>query len=84
MVRVEVASSARGQVHQPAARLQQGRDAVYEGEVAEVVGAELRLEAIGRAAERACHDARIGDDHVKGSPISQERIGAGSDARQRG
>ena len=46
------AVARRGQVDQARAGLQQRRDAVDQHEVAEVVGAELGLEAVGGLAFR--------------------------------
>ena len=37
--------------------------------MAEMVGAELGLEAIGRVAEGRCHDAGIDDDDIKLTPV---------------
>lgn len=60
-----VALAADGDDTRRAARAQHARDdGVGEDEVPEVVGAELPLEAIGRRAVRARHDARVEHEHV--------------------
>src|SRR6202012_5425066 len=53
-------------------RLQLLRQEAGEGEVAEVVGAELELEAVGGLATRRRHHARVVDQQI-------ERLGAGGD-----
>src|SRR3984957_2078049 len=52
--------------------------------MAEVVGSELGLEAIGGMPERAGHDSGVGDHEIKRPGPGQQRIGAGAHARQRG
>src|ERR1700722_17496362 len=52
--------------------------------MAEVVGSELGLEAIGGMPERAGHDSGVGDHEIKRLGPGQQRIGAGAHARQRG
>src|SRR4051794_18879144 len=51
--------------------------------MAEMVGAELRLEAVGRATMGCGHDAGVGDHDVERSSVSQQRVPTGTDARQR-
>jgi hypothetical protein len=51
--------------------------------VAEVVGAELSLEAIFGDALRASHDAGVRNQQVKWLTLSQHLVRAGSNAGQR-
>jgi hypothetical protein len=51
--------------------------------MAQVVGAELGLEAVGRRALAAGHDTGVGDDEIERLAGCNERVGAGPDARQR-
>jgi hypothetical protein len=52
--------------------------------VSQVIGAELRFEAIGCVAERCGHHSRIGDDHVEGLTFGPQVIGASAYAFQIG
>ena len=52
--------------------------------MAEVIGAELGLEPVGGLAERAGHDAGVGDDEVELLAVGEERVGAGAHAGERG
>ena len=47
-----------------------------------MIGAELHLEMVGRIAKRRGHHACVGDDHVEGLALSEQLIGAVSDARK--
>ena len=51
--------------------------------MAEMVGAELRLEPVRRLAERRRHDARIANDEIERLAVGDERVGASPDARER-
>ena len=73
---VDVAVAGRGEDHQSSALAHQRRNGINQDEVAEMVGPELRLEAVGGEPLRAGHDARIGDHHVEGLPPGQEGVGA--------
>ena len=55
-----------------------------EQEVAEVVGAELRLEAVDGGALRAGHHPGVADEHVEHRVVLQEAVGEGADAGQVG
>ena len=59
-------------------------DPVDQHEMAEMVGAELGLEAVGGAAERGGHHPGIGDDDVERPAVGDEGVGAGAHAGQRG
>ena len=48
------------------AKLQQRDELVDEYEMPEMIGAELRFEAVGGLALRTRHHAGIGDDHIEG------------------
>ncbi len=74
--------AGRGQVHQPGARLHQRGDPVDQHEVAQVIGAELGLEAVRRLAERRRHDAGVGDDQVERLAGRDQGVGAGAYAGQ--
>ncbi len=50
---IREAVPGRGQVDQPPAGAEQRGDAIHEHEVAEMIRAELALEAVGRAGRRA-------------------------------
>ncbi len=76
--------SGGGDVHQPAARRHQRGDAVHQHEVAEMVGPELGLEAIGGVPEGRAHHAGIGDHDVEGPPVGEQGVGAGAHALERG
>ena len=86
IVQIDVgeAVAGRGQIDQPRARLQQRGDPVDEHEMAQVVGAELGLEAVGGLALRAGHDAGVGDDDIERLAGRHQRVGAGAHAGQRG
>src|SRR5262245_20223812 len=86
IVEVYVRKAVAGgrEIDQAAACAKQGRDAVDENEVAEVIGAELRLEAVARLRKRRGHDSGIGDDQVEGLAFSHEPIGTEADAFEAG
>src|SRR6185312_17341890 len=67
----------------PAVLLKQRRDAVHQHEVAEMVGAELRLEPIRSLALWASHHAGIADHHIEWLARLHQRIGASPHALQR-
>lgn len=69
------AMTGRCEVHQPSARCNQGRDAIDEGEMAEMVGAELRLEAIGRVTEGAAMTPALATPGALCQPCLSERSG---------
>lgn len=60
-----------------------GDDAVREDEVAEVVGAELALEAVGGGGVGAGHDAGVEHEHVDGEAFGAlpggDGVGGGAD-----
>jgi len=56
----------RGQVDQSTSGADQRCNPVHEDEVAQVIGAELRLEVVRGIGKRCGHDARVGDDHIEG------------------
>jgi len=59
------------------ARLQARHEAIDEYKVAEVIRAELRLEAVGSLALRTGHHARVGDDRIELLSLRNDRIGGG-------
>jgi hypothetical protein len=67
-VDVRIAVAGGGDVHQPSARRDQRRDAVRQNEMAEMVGPELRFEAIGGVPEGRPHRTGIGDHGSQSSP----------------
>ena len=83
-VDVRIAVAGGGDVHQPPARRDQRGDAVDQHEVAEVIGAELGLEAVGGVPERRAHHAGIGDHDVERPPVGEQGVGAGAHALERG
>jgi len=52
--------------------------------VAQVIGAELRLEVVRGIGKRCGHDARVGDDHIEGFTLFEQSFGASSHALQTG
>jgi hypothetical protein len=72
----------RGYAHHPAACGNEIGQSVDQQEMTEVIGAELRLETICRAAQGRSHDPRIGDDQIEPLAACTQRGGGGSDARQ--
>ena len=60
------------------------RNPVDQDKVAQVIGAELRLEAVGRMPKRRGHHARVGDDDIEGFALRQQSIGAGAHALETG
>ena len=79
-VDVGITVACRGQIDEAAAGAQQRSDAVDEDEVAEMIGAELRLEAVGGAAEGSGHDPGVGDDDVEEAALVEQRVGGGANA----
>jgi hypothetical protein len=66
----------------PGRLLQQRQELRGEREVPEVVGPELRLEAVTRAAARRHHDARVVHQHVQPRVRGQHTRGAGGHRRE--
>ena len=52
--------------------------------MAQVISAELHLEMVGRTAKRRGHHACVGDDHIERLALSEQLIGAFSDACETG
>ena len=52
--------------------------------MAQVIGAELRLEVVRCIGKRCCHDARVGDDHIEGFALFEQSFGTSSHALQSG
>ena len=73
IVEVDVGDTVRlrRQHHQPSVVGKQRRYALQQSEMAEVVGRELRFEAIDRAPERRRHDAGVGDDGIELAAVGQ-------------
>ncbi len=67
---IRKAVTERCEVHQSFAGRNQGRDSIDEGEIAEMVGAELRLEAIGRVTKGGRHDTGTGNDDIEAMTIT--------------
>ena len=63
------------QIDEAGTGLEQRHDAVDEDEMAEMVGAELQLEAIGGEAFRRRHHAGIGNDEIEFLALLHQRIG---------
>src|SRR4029077_5386458 len=74
----------RREVDQASPGADQRSNAIDQYEMAEVVGAELRLEAVHGVPKWSRHDSCIGYDHVESLPALQEFVGAGADALQTG
>ena len=61
------------------------RQPIHQHEVAEVVGAELHLEAVAGGGLGARHDPGVGDQHVDAVvPVSDELVCEGPDRLERG
>ena len=86
IVEVDVAEAVAGRREQhdagAAGGHQRGREQLDEQEVAEVVGAELHLEAVDGGALRAGHHAGVGDEHVEHRVVLDEPVGEGAHAGQ--
>jgi len=74
----------RGQVDQSTSGADQRCNPVHEDEVAQVIGAELRLEVVRGIGKRCGHDARVGDDHIEGFTLFEQSFGASWHALQTG
>src|SRR5580658_1342421 len=83
-VHIGEAMSGRREVDQASAGANQRSNAIDQYEMAEVVGAELRLKAVRRVPEWSRHYSSIGYDHVESLPARQEFVGAGANALQSG
>ena len=46
--------------------------------MAQVISAELRLEAVPRVAKRGGHYSRIGDNHVEAFAVREQFFGTGT------
>src|SRR5882724_585707 len=79
---VREAVSSRRQIDQSAAGADQRSEAVDQDKVSQVVGAELRLEAVCRVAKWRRHDAGIRNQHIERRALRQQRICAGANALQ--
>jgi hypothetical protein len=77
------AVARRRQVDQPPTCTDKKRNPVDQYKVAQVIGTELRLEAVGHTAKRGGHHTRIGDNNVEGFSFRQKLISAGSHALKR-
>jgi hypothetical protein len=76
--------AGRGKAYQAATILDKGCDPVHEDEVAQMVGAELRLKSVFGFAEWSCHYARIRDHYIERFAFRDEFIRGGTDALQAG
>src|SRR5579863_3105249 len=74
----------RREVDQASPGADQRGDAIDQYKMAEVVGAEPRLEAVDGVPKWSRHYSCIGYDHVESLPARQEFVGAGADAVQTG
>src|ERR1700739_1222863 len=83
-VDVRVAVTCGRQVDQPPSPADERRNPVHQDKVPQVIGAELHLEMVGRIAERRGHHTCVGDDHIERLALSEQSIGAVSDAREAG
>jgi hypothetical protein len=81
---VRIAVAGGGDVHEPPARRDQCRDTIDQHEMAEMIGAELRLETFRGVAKGRSHNACIGDHGVERPAIGNKRVCAGADALKRG
>jgi hypothetical protein len=77
-VNVRVAVTGGREVDKASAVAEERCDAVDEDEVAEVVGAELRLKAVGGVSKGRCHYAGVGDDDVEGFAFAEQGVGRGA------
>src|SRR4029077_6563384 len=73
-----VTVSCGGEVDQPSPWSKKRRNPVHQDEVAEMICAELRFESIFGMTEWCRHDTSIGNDHIEGLALLQQRIGARS------
>jgi hypothetical protein len=74
--------SGRGQVYEPTSWFHQRSNAIDENEVSQVIGAELRFEAVCGVSERSRHHACIGNDYVERPTVGHQPICACADAFQ--
>src|SRR5579864_4556781 len=65
-VNVGITMACGGEVDQPSSGADERSNPVDEDEVAQMVGAELHLEAVLRVGKRCGHHPRIGDDYIEG------------------
>src|SRR5579872_6411057 len=72
----------RREIDQASLGADQRSNAIDQYKMAEVVGAELRLEAVHRVPKWSRHDSCIGYDHVESLAVRQKFISAGADALQ--
>src|ERR1700721_889906 len=86
IVQVDIGETmtCRRQVDQPPPFGDERRNPIDKHEVAQMVGAELRLKPIRRMAERGGHHSGIGDDHVESFALCQQSLGPGTHAFQVG
>src|SRR5215471_5815616 len=70
----------RSQVDEASSSVDERRNPVDEHEVAQMIGAELRLKAVDRMAEWSSHHSRIGDYHIEGFALCEQFFGAGTHA----
>ena len=64
-VHIGEAVTRRRQADQPPTCTDKRSNPVDEYEVAQVIGSELRLEAVSRAAKGGCHHTRVGGNNVE-------------------
>ena len=83
-VHIGEAMPGRREVDKASACANQRGNAIYQYEVAQVVGAELRLKAVHGVPKWSRHDSCIRYDHVERLPARKEFVGAGADALQTG
>jgi hypothetical protein len=81
IVEIDVGKAVTGgrYIDEAAASTKKRHDAIDEDEVAEVIGAELRFEAVGGVTERRGHHAGVGDDDVERFAFGDEFVGSGTD-----
>src|ERR1700733_10931222 len=75
--------AGRGEIDQPCPRLHQRCDPIDQYEMAEMVGAELRLEPVCGLAGWRRHDARVANHEIERLAARDERVSASADARKR-
>jgi hypothetical protein len=76
--------SRRRHSDEPRERFHQRRDPVDQHEMPEMIGPELGLESVGGLAKRRPRDAGVGDDEIEAIVVSNQRVGAGAHAGERG
>jgi len=75
-VHIGEAVTRGGQIDQPPTCTDKRSNPIDQYKVAQVIRADLRLEAVSGTAKGVCHHTCVGDNHVKWLAPSQEVISA--------